>query len=123
VHAVPQDQFDRPMPEFGVRTAAELRLEKWVAPARDEFPTIEVRSAAVHGHSPGGALTQASGSARLVVVGSRHRGELESAMLGSVGATLIRESACPVVVVHGGPSVAAIGVDRVTGGRDDRFRA
>jgi nucleotide-binding universal stress UspA family protein len=121
VYAVPRARFDRPMPEFGVRTPAELKLAEWIAPAGEEFPTVEVRPVTVHGQSSAGALTQASGSARLLVVGSRHRGELLSAMLGSVGATLIRESACPVVVVHGGPSAA--GVDCVTSGGDDRSRA
>ena len=106
VYAVPQDQFDRPMPEFGGRTPAELRLEDWVAPVRAEFPAEQIRLLALPRQSPGEALTAASASARLVVVGSRHRGELLSAILGSVGATLIRASACPVVVVHGGHSVA-----------------
>jgi nucleotide-binding universal stress UspA family protein len=111
VYAVPQDQFDRPMPEFGLRTPAELRLEDWVAPVRAEFPVAQIRLSALPRRSPGEALTAASASARLVVVGSRHRGELLSAMLGSVGATLIRASACPVVVVHGGHMIAT-GVSR-----------
>jgi hypothetical protein len=35
------------------------------------------------------------------VVGSRHRGELASIALGSVGHTLIRRRTVPVAVVHG----------------------
>ena len=120
LYAVPQDQFDRAMPEFGARTAAQLRLEEWIAPARAEFPTVEVESVVVYGQSSSDALTQASGSARLLVVGSRHRGELLSAMLGSVGMTLVRSSVCPVVVVHGRRPTPVVGADRTAVDAGDR---
>jgi nucleotide-binding universal stress UspA family protein len=59
--------------------------------------------AAVVRRDPAGALVAASTAARLVVVGSRHRGELASIVLGSVGHTLIRRAACPVVIVPAVP--------------------
>jgi nucleotide-binding universal stress UspA family protein len=63
------------------------------------------------------ALTDASASARLVVVGSRGRGPLRSALLGSVSASVAKHAACPVVVCRpsddGGRSA-----DRVVVGAD-----
>jgi nucleotide-binding universal stress UspA family protein len=100
VHAVAPDRFDEPVPEFDLKTPAEVRLDDWVETVRHDFPTVHVRSAVVRASATDG-LMSASRSARLIVVGSRHRGELASLVLGSVGHSLIRRSACPVAVVHG----------------------
>jgi len=99
IHAVDPGRFDAPVPEFG-RTPAEVRLDGWVDRVRHDFPTLQVRSAVVRA-SATQALMAASRSARLIVVGSRHRGEVASLVLGSVGRELIRRSACPVAVSHG----------------------
>lgn len=45
-------------------------------------------------------LTDLSKEAQFVVVGSRGRGALARAVLGSVSSSLIRQAHCPVVVVH-----------------------
>ena len=45
-------------------------------------------------------LLQLAQDAHLVVVGSRGRGPLASALLGSVGVAVVRNAACPVVVVR-----------------------
>jgi len=44
------------------------------------------------------ALIEASRTASMVVLGSRGRGPLASTFLGSVGVTVVRHAACPVVV-------------------------
>jgi nucleotide-binding universal stress UspA family protein len=100
LHAVDPDSFDEPVPEFDLRTPAEVRLDGWVDAVRPDFPAVHVRPVVVRA-SATDALMAASRSARLVVVGSRHRGEIASLALGSVGHGLIRRSACPVAVVHG----------------------
>ena len=48
---------------------------------------------------PGEVLLRAADNAALVVVGSRGRGGLTGALLGSVAQQLVRDAACPVVVV------------------------
>ncbi|MCV7257508.1 universal stress protein [Mycobacterium shimoidei] len=45
-------------------------------------------------------LVDMSKSAQLVVVGSRRRGRLVPALLGSVSSNLIRHAHCPVAVIH-----------------------
>jgi nucleotide-binding universal stress UspA family protein len=100
LHAVEPDLFDEPAPELDQRTPAEVRLDRWVGEIRRDFPAVDVRPVVVRA-SAADALMEASRSARLVVVGSRHRGEVASLVLGSVGFGLIRRSACPVAVVHG----------------------
>lgn len=65
---------------------------------------------------PSTLLLQLSSTAHLLVLGSRGRGPVRSHLLGSVGLTVVRHSACPVVVhrpgdhpglVHRGVLVAA----------------
>jgi nucleotide-binding universal stress UspA family protein len=102
LYAVGPGSFDEPAPEYGGHTLAETRLHDWVSEALG--PQAQVDTAVVR-RSPAEALVAASGGARLVVVGSRHRGELARMVLGSVGHALVRRSACPVVIVPGPPAV------------------
>jgi nucleotide-binding universal stress UspA family protein len=51
--------------------------------------------------SPGEVLVAAAEGADLVVVGSRGRGGLRSALLGSVSSHVAQHAACPVVIVRG----------------------
>ena len=51
---------------------------------------------------PRDLLVWMSETAAMVVVGSRGRGPLRSAVLGSVGVALVRHAQCPVVVVRPG---------------------
>ncbi|HET6693131.1 MAG TPA: universal stress protein [Pedococcus sp.] len=65
---------------------------------------VEIASEVVKGH-PGRALLVAAVDADLLVVGSRGRGGLVGALLGSVSQYVVAHARCPVVVVHGpGPA-------------------
>jgi nucleotide-binding universal stress UspA family protein len=100
VYAADSGTFDEPVPGYGGRTPAEVRLRDWI----EECVGAAGVDAAVVRRPAGSALLAASRGARLVVVGSRHRGELAGRVLGSVGQTLIRHAASPVVVVGGNGS-------------------
>jgi nucleotide-binding universal stress UspA family protein len=68
------------------------------------------------------ALLKRSEDADLLVVGSRGRGAMRSALLGSVALHCATHARCPVVVVHPGPSDAdsprvVVGVDGSTESR------
>jgi nucleotide-binding universal stress UspA family protein len=62
-------------------------------------PHLRVRTSGGHG-SPSPMLVDASRGAALVVVGSRGRGALRSAMLGSTSVDVAAHAHCPVVVVR-----------------------
>jgi nucleotide-binding universal stress UspA family protein len=106
VYAVSGADFDEPAPELGTRTPAEARLDGWADNVSGDYPGVVIERSVVRA-DPGAALLAASRTARLIVVGSRHRGELKSLALGSVGMGLIRHASCPVAVVHGQPTAAA----------------
>lgn len=84
-------------------------------------PQLEVRPDVVHGEV-GSALVRLSHDASMVVLGSRGRGTVGSAVLGSVGAHVARHATCPVVVcrpghpgrVHDGVVVLHDGTDAAT---------
>ncbi|WP_040781138.1 universal stress protein [Nocardia pneumoniae] len=62
---------------------------------------IEVTTELVH-EPVGPALLDRTGEARMMVVGTRERGTMRRALLGSVSAALARRSHCPLVVVREG---------------------
>ncbi|MGW3350882.1 universal stress protein [Nonomuraea rubra] len=98
--------------EGGLRHAAERVLDTARARARAVAPQVEVTAALPEGE-PVGALLHHSREAELLVVGSRGLGEVGGLLLGSVGARLAAEAACPLVVVRGsaqpgGPVVVGI---------------
>lgn len=64
---------------------------------RRHHPDLDVQPHVVHG-DVGGALVRLSPDASMMVLGSRGRGALGSAVLGSVGARVARHAECPVVV-------------------------
>jgi nucleotide-binding universal stress UspA family protein len=64
-----------------------------------ERPELTVLRQVAFG-SPRSALLTAAAEAQLLVVGSRGLGGLEGMSLGSVAATLLHHSPCPVAVVH-----------------------
>jgi len=68
LYAVQPDRLDQPVPEFDLRTPAEVRLDGWVEAIRNDYPTVHVRSVVVRA-SATEALMTASRSARLIVVG------------------------------------------------------
>ncbi|MFC8502579.1 universal stress protein [Pedococcus sp. NPDC057267] len=68
---------------------------------REEFPDVDVR-VHVAEQDAVAELVKLSSGAGLLVVGSRGRGAVASAVLGSVSATVLRKAHCPVAVVHPG---------------------
>lgn len=84
--------------EQGEVEQARERLAPWPG----KYPDVPVVEDVVCGH-PAYALSRASQSADLVVVGSRGLGGFASAVLGSVSHALLHHAACPVAVVRPRP--------------------
>ncbi|MBP2703932.1 universal stress protein [Microbispora sp. RL4-1S] len=83
---------------FEGRAAAVLQqLGRW----RDKQPDVPVEEEAVCDH-PVHALSEASRSADLLVVGSRALGAMSAAVLGSVGHGVLHRAHCPVAIVRPG---------------------
>ena len=70
--------------------------------ARRWRPGVEVQGAAIEG-TPRRLLPEISAGAHLLVLGSRGRGRISSAVLGSVSAKISSRASCPVVVCRPGP--------------------
>lgn len=83
-----------------VEAAAFETAEQAVKSARERVPADGVDIAVETPHGGAAAvLAQASGTADLVVVGTRSHGALSRAVLGSVSASVLHHSTAPVVVV------------------------
>ncbi|GAA0808198.1 universal stress protein [Spirilliplanes yamanashiensis] len=80
-------------------TAERAALDEVTARWRQKVPGVTTTSELVAGH-PAQALTAAGERAQLLVVGSRGRGALRGALLGSVSQHLLRHATCPVAVVR-----------------------
>ena len=84
-------------------TQAEVQersvLAEAVAGFAEEFPTVDVRRHAVRSHHPVGELVRQSENARLLVLGTRGRGSVKGAILGSVSQGVLHDAHCPVAVV------------------------
>ncbi len=119
VSAVPVDPWAAPylLDVAGVeavRSDTEARLRASVAEAMGD-PAVEsvARDGAVPVHvtvapgDPAEALVVRAGDAGLLVVGSRGRGAVKGALLGSVALHCAAHAPCPVVVVHPGGSASA----------------
>jgi len=76
--------------------------------ARDEVPDVRVSSVSLCGATIP-TLAAESGTAALVVSGSRDLGAVTGAVVGSVGVGLTVHSRCPVVVVRGEGELPASG--------------
>ncbi len=84
----------------------EAIVDDAFALAATRHPSVVVRAEVVPS-SPAMALTEASGSADLLVVGARGRGGFAELLLGSVSDQCIQHAHCPVVVVHTDPDGTA----------------
>jgi nucleotide-binding universal stress UspA family protein len=80
------------------RTAAEKELDEAIEETLGADADVE---RVVSEGSPGDVLVEAATGADLVVVGSRGRGGLRSALLGSVSSHVVQHAPCPVVIVRG----------------------
>ncbi|MEU4678684.1 universal stress protein [Micromonospora sp. NPDC023737] len=78
----------------------ERVLAKSLAGFADRYPELPVTRQAVRAR-PGKALTEASRTAQLVVVGGQGRGEFTGLLLGSVSQSVLHHADCPVAVVRG----------------------
>lgn len=79
---------------------AELaRVEEQLAPWRAKFPDVAVEILLTH-DGAASALVGASHCAQLVVVGSRGRGTVRGALLGSAGLQLLHHAECPVLIAR-----------------------
>jgi nucleotide-binding universal stress UspA family protein len=113
-----------------IRSDTEARLRVSVAEAMED-PAVRgtARDATVPVHvtvvpgDPAETLVARAEDAGLLVVGSRGRGAVKSALLGSVALHCAAHSPCPVVVVHPGAPTAAprvvVGIDDSSGAHAD----
>jgi nucleotide-binding universal stress UspA family protein len=95
---LPPAAFDTPQQDAIERD----RLDELVAPWCEKYPEVTVASVLSH-DSAAGVLTGASRCAQLVVVGSRGRGVLAGALLGSTGRYLLHHADCPVLIARPRP--------------------
>ncbi|WP_426513780.1 universal stress protein [Dactylosporangium sp. McL0621] len=70
-------------------------VQRW----HDKYPTVPA-TARVPGGDPAGVLLDASGEARLLVLGGRPHGPASALLADSVGHRLLYHAACPLLFVH-----------------------
>jgi nucleotide-binding universal stress UspA family protein len=80
------------------RQAAQARLDAAIGRVPPGAPPVELEARLVEGDA-GDALVSEGAEADLIVVGSRGRGGLASAILGSTSQHVVRHARCPVIVV------------------------
>jgi nucleotide-binding universal stress UspA family protein len=91
---VEPDEMTRAMTEDARLTVDELRND-----LDERLRAVPVEVTAVPG-PPSVVLCEAARGAALMVVGHRGRGGIRSALLGSVGLSVVMHAPCPVSVVH-----------------------
>lgn len=91
-----------PLDLAGVEERARAALKAACAPVRTRHPDLAVTETVVRDH-PVSALSAASATADLVVLGSRGRGTITAALLGSVGHGVLRHGGCPVAIIGARP--------------------
>ncbi|MET7708510.1 universal stress protein [Micromonospora sp. NPDC005413] len=108
VHVGPPDE-GRPVPEEPEESQAAYQAEavRLLADAsaavRAEHPDLVVREHPVRAAGAAEGLIEASGTASLLVVGTRGRAGFAGMLLGSVSQAAIQHARCPVLVAHPSP--------------------
>lgn len=104
VHAFDLPTMDVPMGP-GIDPPSQHEAEQWCAEViqdgearATELGAVEITSTVALGPAPGALIGQA-GPDDLIVVGHRGRGELASALLGSVALQVSAHAPCPVLVI------------------------
>jgi len=88
--------------EAEARKAIDAVISEEVEPADQHLVTSQV----VNGH-PAQVLLDAASGADLLVVGTRGHGAFAEALLGSVSQYCVHHAHCPVLIMRGGPALAA----------------
>jgi nucleotide-binding universal stress UspA family protein len=98
-----------------VDESAAFLLSEQVSPWRHEYPNVTVTEDSVRGH-PGRALTLASRSSDLIVIGSR-RDQASANGPGPVAHAMLQHAQCPVAIIPGTalPCAGAVHVMDVIG--------
>ncbi|HET6505023.1 MAG TPA: universal stress protein [Amycolatopsis sp.] len=78
---------------------ARQTLAEWLSPWRQRFPEVAVDPVVVRGRA-GTVLLEYGEHARLIVVGSRGRGEVTGLLFGSTSRRMSRRAPCPVAIVR-----------------------
>jgi nucleotide-binding universal stress UspA family protein len=73
-------------------------IERW----HQKYPTVPAFARMPAG-DPASALLDASGEARLLVIGGRAHGPAAALLAGSIGQRLLYHAKCPLLIVHNGP--------------------
>lgn len=84
----------------GQQTEDRRELEELVAGWTRKHPALEITTRVVQDRVPSRVLMAVAPGVQLIVVGSRGRGPVAGAVLGSTGNDLLAHATCPVAVVH-----------------------
>ncbi len=95
----PADLDAAPVPRDAAEALARMVLDRALEPWRPAFPDVPVRAELVPAR-PGTALVAGSRGAALLVLGSRGRGPVLGALLGSVGHAALHRARVPLAVVR-----------------------
>ncbi|MGH3477612.1 MAG: universal stress protein [Nocardioidaceae bacterium] len=98
VHSRQSGETDAGSDETSDASDLQREISENVGTYRERHPGVTVEEHLVDGR-PVDELTERSDSADLVVVGSRGRGRVIGALLGSVSQRLLEHARCPVAVV------------------------